>query len=170
MKNTTLQQKKSSPTTNLELGWVIYSGASAHMTPFRADCRNINHTYKQIFLADDPSILYNQMGVIDIPIKSQNREIEKLVLKDVLIVPNLDSRLFSVSSFLSKGNNWVNFKRDHIELGVRNGPTIKLPITSLQSNAFVVDHNTSKTKPKHYTNNNANTHMHSTDRVVGHQK
>ena len=108
------------------------------MTPFRSDCRDINHTYKQIYLADGSFILCNQMGVIHIPIKSQNREIEKLFLEDVFIVSNLDSRLFSVSPFLSKGNNWVNFKRDQIELGVRNGPTIKLPITSSQANAFVV--------------------------------
>ena len=140
------------------------------MTPFRADCRNINHTYKHIYLADSSSILCNQMGVIDIPIKSQNREIGKLILEDVLVVPNLYRRLFSVSSFLSKRNNWVNFKRDQIELSVRNCPTIKLPFTSLQANTFVVEHNTSKTKPKHYAKNNANNHKHTVNKVVGHQK
>ena len=110
------------------------------------------------------------MGVIEIPIKSHRKEIGKLILEDVLIVPNLDRRLFSVSSFLSKGNNWTNFKRDQIELGVRNDPTIKLPITSLQANAFVVEHNTCKTKPKHYAKNNANNHKHIANKVVGHQK
>ena len=92
------------------------------MTPFRADCRNINHTYKQIYLADGSSILFNQIGVIDIHIKSQNREIGKLI------------------------------------------------ITSLQTNAFVVEHNTSKTKSIYYANNNANNHMHIANKVVGHQK
>ena len=33
MTNITLQQKNSTPATNLELGWVINSDASAHMTP-----------------------------------------------------------------------------------------------------------------------------------------
>ena len=76
MTNITLQQKNSSPATNLVLGYVIDSGASAHMAPFGADCRKINHTYKHIYLADGSSILCNQMGVIDMPIKSQNREIK----------------------------------------------------------------------------------------------
>ena len=83
MTNITLQQKNSSPATNLELGWVIDSGASAYMTPFRSDYCNINHTYKQIYLADDSSILRNQMGVIEIPIKSQRKEIGKLILEDI---------------------------------------------------------------------------------------
>ena len=64
----------------------------------------------------------------------------------------------------------MNFKKDHIELGVRNGPTIKLPITSLQANAFVVEHNTSKTKSKHYANNNANTHLNTANKVMGYHK
>ena len=150
MTNITLQEKNSSPASNLELGWVIDSGASAHMTPFRTDCYNIRHTYKQIYLADGSSILCNQMGAIDIPIRSKAKDIGKLILEDVLIVPNLDRRLFSVSSFLSKGNNWVNFTKDQINLGIKHGPTINLPITSLQSNAFVVDHCQNKTPPKHY--------------------
>ena len=170
MTNITLQQKNSTTATNLELGWVIVSDDSAHMTPFRSDCRDINHTYKQIYLTDGSSILCNQMGVIEIPIKSHRKEIGKLILEDVLIVPNLDRRLFSVSSFLSKGNNWVNFKRDQIELSVRNGPTIKLPITLLQANDFVVEHNTCKTRHKHYAKNNTNNHKHTANKVVGHQK
>ena len=33
------------PATDLEKGWIIDSGASAHMTPFRKDCNNIQpHT------------------------------------------------------------------------------------------------------------------------------
>ena len=83
MTNVTLQQRNSSPATNLELGWVIDSVASAYMTPFRADCHNITHTYKQIYLADGSSILCNKMGIIDIPIKSQYRELGKLILEDV---------------------------------------------------------------------------------------
>ena len=114
MTNIILQQKNVSSATNLELGWVVDSGISAHMTPFRADCHNIINTYKQIYLTDGSLILCNQMGVIDIPIKSQNREVDKLVQEVSLIVPNLDRRLFTVCSFLSKGNSWVNFKRDTI--------------------------------------------------------
>ena len=63
-----------------------------------------------------------------------------LILEEVLIVPNLDRRLFPVHAFLSKGHNWVYFSQTEIQLGIKNGPSINLPVTSLQSNAFVVDH------------------------------
>ena len=79
------------------------------------------------------------MGTIDIPIKKWKQIIGILRLEDVLIVPTLDRRLFSVNSFLSRGNNRVLFQDDYIELGIKGGPKIKIPITSLQSNAMIVN-------------------------------
>ena len=37
--------------------------------------------------------------------------------------------------------NWVHFSRHMIKLGIKDGPCIQIPITSLQSNALVVEHN-----------------------------
>ena len=68
----------------------------------------------------------------------------------MLIVPNLDRRLFLVNAFLSIGHNWVHFTHDNIKLGIQNGPSIDIPITSLQANAMVVDH--VKCTPKHFAN------------------
>ena len=81
------------------------------------------------------------MGNISLPISKNNKIIGSLILEDVLIVPNLDRRLFSVNAFLSKGHNWVHFSRHMIKLGIKDGPSINIPITSLQSNALVVEHN-----------------------------
>ena len=78
-----------------------------------------------------------------------------MILEDVLIVPNLDRRLFSVNAFLSKGHNWVHFTPDNIKLGIKDGPSINIPITSLQSNAFIVDH--IKRQPGDYAKRNSNT-------------
>ena len=97
------------PASNLAQGWIIDSGASAHMTPFSKDCENIQPTQRTIFLADGSTVLCNKMGTIHIPIKKHNKHLGTLKLEDVLIVPNLDRRLFSVGSFLAKGNNWVHF-------------------------------------------------------------
>ena len=79
------------------------------------------------------------MGMIEIPIHKENRLIGTLKLDDVVIVPNLNRILFSVSSFLSKGNNWVHCDNDYIQLGINDCPTIKIPITSLQPNVMVVN-------------------------------
>ena len=92
------------------------------------------------------------MGTINIPIKNNKIHIGNLRVEDVLIVPNLDRRLFSVNSFLSKGQNWVHFNKEYIELGIHEGPAIKIPITSLQSTAMVVNVSHKRTLPNSGTN------------------
>ena len=109
------------------------------MTPFKQDCNNIQPTYKQIFLADGSSVLCREMGQVNIPIKHGRRNFGTLVLEDVLIVPNLDRRLFSVNSFLARGNNWVHFENNHIKLGIQDGQKIKIPPSSLKTNAMIVN-------------------------------
>ena len=83
------------------------------------------------FMADGSSVQYRVMGIIEICIHKGNRRINTLKLDDVLIVPNLDRRLFSINSFLSRGNNWVYLDKKYVHLGINDGPTIKIPITSL---------------------------------------
>ena len=122
------------------------------MTPFQKDCVNIQPTYKLIYHADGTTVLCKFMGHINIPINANGSKIGTLILEDVLIVPNLDRRLFSVNAFLSKGHNWVHFTHDNIKLGIKDGPSINIPITSLQFNAFVVEH--MKCQPKSYGKRN----------------
>ena len=74
----------------LKKRWIIDSGASAHMTTFKRDCKHIENTYRKIFLADGSSVYYQQMGKIDIPINKGKKTICILRLDDVLIVPSLD--------------------------------------------------------------------------------
>ena len=149
-----LQNRNRFAASNLEKGWIIDSGASAHMTPYKRDCISITSTKRTIFLADGSSVQCRMMGIIEIPIHKKNKLIGTLKLDDVLIVPNLDRRLFSVNSFLSKGNNWVHFDKNYVQLGINDGPTIKIPITSLQSNAMVVKMTKNNQKPKNKINAN----------------
>ena len=107
-----LQAKNYLPASNLEQGWVIDSGASAHMTPFKNDCYDIQNTNRRIYLADGSSVICKSSGSIIIPIIKNKMDLGTLKLEDVLIVPNLDRRLFSVNSFLNKGNNWVHFEKE----------------------------------------------------------
>ena len=91
-----------------------------------------------MLLADGSVVTCKEMGAINIPIQNGKTILCTLRLDDVLIVPSLDRRLFSVNSFLQNGNNWVHFENDSIYLGIRDGPKIRIPITSLQSNALIV--------------------------------
>ena len=54
-----LSAQNNFPASNLEKGWIIDSGASAHMTPFWKDCINIQPTYKLIYLADGLTLCAN---------------------------------------------------------------------------------------------------------------
>ena len=127
------------PASDLAKGWIIDSGASAHMTPLKQDCKNVQPTKRTIFLADGSTVLCHRMATIHIPIKQHKRTVGTLKLDDVLIVPNLDRRLFSVNSFLPKGNNWVHFTQQSIELGIKGGPKLSVPIIFLQTNAMLVN-------------------------------
>ena len=49
-----------------------------------------------------------------------------------LIVLSLEMRLISINSFLQNGNNWVHFENNSIHLGIKDGPKIRISITSLQ--------------------------------------
>ena len=55
------------PAHDLEKGWVIDSGSSTHMSPFRKDCRNIQITHKK-FSTNRSGIACEEMGVIEIPV------------------------------------------------------------------------------------------------------
>jgi len=150
-----MQTRIHAPVTNLEHGWIIDSGASTHMTPVKRDCKNIYTTLRQVYMADGSSVVCREAGDISIPLKTKNGSNYNLMLKDVLIIPNLDRRLFSVNAFLRRGNNWVRFYQYHVELGIKSGPTIKIPNSSLQSSAMVVlDQGPSQNRPTKRKKNN----------------
>ena len=91
--------------------------------------------------ADGSSVLCKYVGNVSIPIRKNKKKLGSSILEDTLIgVPNLDRHLFSVNAFLSKGHNWVYLPRHTIKkLEINDGPSINIPITSLQSNAIVVE-------------------------------
>ena len=74
-------------------------------------------------------------------------------MDNVLIVPNLDRRLFSVNFFLASGNNWVHFENNYNHLGTKDGPKIEKLFSSLLSNVLIFNN---KKERKSNENNNAN--------------
>ena len=42
-----IQAQNYLPATDIKRGWVIDSGASAHMTPYKRDCKDIQQTYRK---------------------------------------------------------------------------------------------------------------------------
>ena len=89
------------------------------------------------------------------PVKKGRHTIGTLRFDDVLKVPSLDRRLFSVSSVLSKGNRRVLFQDNYVELRIKNGPKIRNPIIPLQSNTMIDN-----------TRSNAKRNTNSSDKIV----
>ena len=70
-----LSARNSFSPLKLEKGWIIDSGASAHMTPFWKDCINIQLTYKIIHLADGSTVMCKFMGRLNIPIIAKKERV-----------------------------------------------------------------------------------------------
>ena len=59
---------------------------------------------------------------------------------------------FSANSFVQNGNNRVYFEGSYIHLGIKDGPKIRIFISSMQSNALVVGDSNSKNKNRGLNN------------------
>ena len=97
-----LQSRNKFAASNLEKGWIVDSGASAYMTPFKKDCKSITTTRRTIYLADGSSVQCRFVGIIEIPIHKRNRIIGTLKLDDVLIVLNLETEATLLCKCISK--------------------------------------------------------------------
>ena len=112
------------------------------------DCIDIQPVHRRIFLVDCSTLICKEMGRIHIPIYNGKTNIGSPRLYNVLIVSNLGRRLFLVNSFLLSGNERVHFENNHIHLGIKDGPRIKIPISSLQSNVLIVSNKNMRTDKK----------------------
>ena len=81
--------------------WLVDSGVSAHMTPYKRDLRDISSCSVMILLADGSELQCTEQGTCMMSL-----------LPRVLLIPHLDRRLFSVPSFTSVNNNTVTFSHE----------------------------------------------------------
>lgn len=83
--------------------WIMDSGATKHMTPYRAAF----DTYevippRNVHLGDDSVVQAIGMGCIVVEVLERGR-LKKVTMKDVLHVPKLQANLLSVSKLVSSG-------------------------------------------------------------------
>ena len=90
----------------LEHDWILDSGASSHMTPHYSDCFNITRTKASIKLADGTHTNCTHQGETTIQFTDDLGIKQLLHLQKVLIVPDLDKRLFSVTQFSNVPNEY----------------------------------------------------------------
>ncbi|KAE8983908.1 hypothetical protein PR002_g23112 [Phytophthora rubi] len=89
-------------------GWLIDSGATAHMTPHRSDLLEYEalDTTMEVTIADGKKLTVAGRGTVRLLGLDQNR----IKMVDVLHIPGLDRRLLSVGKLAERGLN-VEFQR-----------------------------------------------------------
>ncbi len=120
------QARNFLPTTNLEQGLVIDNGVPMHINPLKKNCYQIQNANRRMYCADGSSVIWKHSRSITIQINSNKKNLGILKPDDVLIVPNLGRKLFSVRVFLSEENNWVHFEKNRIDLGFYEEPRVRL--------------------------------------------
>ena len=122
----------------LEHDWILDSGASSHMTPHYSDCFNITHTKASIKLADGTHTNCTHQGEATIQFTDDLGIKQLLHLQKVLIVPDLDKRLFSVTQFSNVHGNKITFSIHGVLLQFPTGTTLTLPPPQLVSTACLI--------------------------------
>ena len=111
---------KSDRIVNAEGEWWIDSGASQHMTFIKKGMENFE-AFKQplnIQLADNSQVKSFGKGDVRVPIMNGNERVN-LLLKDVLFIPKLKNKLFSLPAAIEKGAN-VEFSGQSCHLKVKD--------------------------------------------------
>ena len=98
--------------------WLLDSGASAHMTPYRADVDKLEKYNIIVTLSDGLEIRCQDQGICKLKIIDDDREQRTLRLERVLVVEGLNQRLFSVDSFQKTKGNGLLFHHNKVQLRI----------------------------------------------------
>ena len=110
---------------SLAHGWLIDSGASCHMTPYKHDLRNIRQCRANVTVADGSKIRANVLGDVTIllPTHEDNLNPARITLRRVLYVPGLNRRLFSVPTFTRLPGHEMTFYENRVHITLPNRKT-----------------------------------------------
>lgn len=102
-------------------GWYVDSGCSSHMTSDRKFFDKIDESVKvEVNLADGSVLRSAGVGEGFLKCVTDNGEVNEVVVKDVLYVPELDCGLLSVRKLARKGLQ-VNFVKSRCQIISRSG-------------------------------------------------
>ena len=96
--------------------WLVDSVASAHMTPYNRDLRDISSCAVMILLDVGSELQCTEQGTCTMNLTDNTGKTRAVLLPHVLLIPHLDRQLFSVLSFTSVNNNTVTFSHGKVEL------------------------------------------------------
>ena len=111
--------------------WLLDSGATSHFTPYFNDLSNPVELHPPIYIrvADGSRLKATHQGSVEINFTSDQGIATSLNLLRVLFVPGLQTRLFSIESFVSSGDFTAQYSRGKVCLRFSDDITftIQLP-------------------------------------------
>ena len=117
------------PADSLAHGWLIDSGASCHMTPFKSDLSNIQQCRANVTVADGTKIRADTLGDVTLllPTNEDHFNPARILLRRVLYVPGLNRRLFSVPTFTKMPGYEMTFYENRVHITLPDGKTADVP-------------------------------------------
>ena len=94
-------------------GWLLDSGASSHMCPFKEEFSELRPLKNQTYISIANGNKVSAGGIGTVPVILKNKT--PIRIEDVLHVPDLDRRLLSIPALAEKGLN-VSFGRGVCEI------------------------------------------------------
>ena len=126
--------------------WLFDSGATSHFTPVFKDLQQAQKLDKPIYVkvADGSTLRATHRGLVSLTFVSDQGITIDLKLLRVLFVPGLQTRLFSIESFVSDGSNKVVYSGNSIQLQFPQNLTMTLELPHHPPSIFSMTTHSSK--------------------------
>jgi hypothetical protein len=110
--------------------WLLDSGASCHFTPVFEDLLDptVCDPTRYVRVADGTLMQATHQGTVELRFTSNQGDVALLRLLRVLYVPGLQTRLFSIESFISNSRYRVVYEKWRVTLEFRQNPLLSVTI------------------------------------------
>ena len=120
--------------------WILYSGATCHMTPKVSDFipGSLEDTDKFIEVSDGHHVTAGKKGQVRIKMCDDNRKPFIATLHNVLLAPDLCNRLFLIIKLINSGQTCI-FHKGFFTLyfGAKENNVVTLPHSVQRKHAFL---------------------------------
>ena len=119
--------------------WLLDSGATSHFTPCLSDLLNpqVLNPPVNIKVADGTLMRATHQGIVEVHFTSDQGTRVNLRLMRVLYVPGLQTRLFSIESFISDGRCSALYEKDFVTLRFPQNITMTINLPHVPPGTYV---------------------------------
>jgi hypothetical protein len=119
--------------------WLLDSGATSHFTPIFDDLIEPEQLESPIYIrvADGSRLRATHIGTVELNFRSEEGSSVVLRMLRVLYVPGLQTRLFSIESFVSNGRYKATYSRGNVRLIFRQDVTVNIPLPHVPPGTYV---------------------------------